>query len=103
MKMLLALKQDASELARTARAGCASHAIRPGIDTCRLRYVPRGSLAPATLRCRARNGNLRSPISHLPVIFRSRHRPSSTLTGPIGDFPQRQPATEKRAGPPESL
>ena len=23
--------------------------------------------------------------------------------GPIGDFPQRQPATEKRAGPPESF
>jgi hypothetical protein len=29
--------------------------------------------------------------------------PSSTLTGPIGDLPQRQPATEKRAGPPESF
>jgi hypothetical protein len=26
-----------------------------------------------------------------------------TLTGPIGDLPQREPATEKRAGPPESF
>ena len=59
-----------------ARAGTPSGPalIRAGYDT------SRGSLAPATLRCRARNGNLRCPISHLPVIFPSRHRPSSTLT-----------------------
>ena len=31
-------------------------------------------------RGRARNGDLRSPISHLPVVFRSGHRPSSTVT-----------------------
>jgi hypothetical protein len=29
-------------------------------------------------RGRACNGDLRCPISHLPVIFRSRHRPSAT-------------------------
>jgi hypothetical protein len=31
---------------------------------------------------RARNGDLRCPISHLPVIFRSRHRPSATPAAP---------------------
>src|SRR6476659_8689062 len=37
---------------------------------------------------RARNGELCGPISHLLVIFRSRHRPSSTTTAQMVDWPQ---------------
>src|SRR3954454_7945733 len=48
---------------------------------------------------RAGNGELCGSISHLLVIFRSRHRPSSTMTAQLVDWPQAQSPTNLAAGP----